>query len=57
MQERGDVEIVLANGTKVGMTWIEVELKLEKKLNVKVSSQYCVFVIHLYDCMILLTCY
>ena len=47
MQERGDVEIVLANGTKVGMTWIEVELKLEKKLNVKVSSQYCVFVIHL----------
>ena len=57
MQERGDVEIVLANGTKVGMPWIEVELKLEKKLNVKVSSQYCVFVIHLYDCMILLTCY
>ena len=33
--------------TKVGLSWIELELKLEKKLNVKVSSQYCVFVIHL----------
>ena len=37
----------IENDIKVGMPWIEVELKLEKKLNEKVSSQYCVFVIHL----------
>ena len=31
----------------IEMPWLEIELKLEKKVNVKVSNQYCVFVIHL----------